>query len=147
MRARRPQRTVRIGTGRTRRLQPIGHTAYEHVGHTAYEHVGDDGTTTTTATTATAPAVTPTPATTTVLMPDGTVMSTTAPTSNGNGGPTTFWGAVRLGVIALAAYHGYRRNDSIGWAVAWAFLAGIAPPVVIGVAFAQGLGDRKGASS
>jgi hypothetical protein len=45
---------------------------------------------------------------------------------------------------ALGAYHGYKRNDSVGWAVGWAFLGGLAPFIAIPVAFAQGLGKPKG---
>ncbi len=44
---------------------------------------------------------------------------------------------------AIGAYHGYKRNDSVGWAVAWALLGGLAPIVVIPVAYAQGIGKRK----
>jgi hypothetical protein len=44
---------------------------------------------------------------------------------------------------AIGAYHGYKRNDSLGWAIGWAFLGGLFPVIVIPVAFAQGLGERK----
>lgn len=43
---------------------------------------------------------------------------------------------------AIGAYHGYKRNDSVGWAIAWAFLGGLAPVIVIPVAYAQGIGKR-----
>ena len=43
---------------------------------------------------------------------------------------------------AIGAYHGYKRNDSVGWAIVWAALGGIFPIVVIPVALAQGIGDR-----
>ena len=47
--------------------------------------------------------------------------------------------------MALCVFHGYRRNNSIGWALAWG-LAGIALPVVTPViAVAQGFGQRKSA--
>ena len=51
-----------------------------------------------------------------------------------------------LGVAAmgLAAYHGYRRSHSVGWAVGWALLAGLSPWITLGVAVAQGFGKRKG---
>jgi hypothetical protein len=45
---------------------------------------------------------------------------------------------------AVGAYHGYKRNESVGWALGWAFLGGIFPVVVIPMAFAQGMGKRKG---
>ena len=40
----------------------------------------------------------------------------------------------------LGAYHGYKRNDSVGWAIGWALLGGLFPFIVIPVAFAQGIG-------
>ena len=44
---------------------------------------------------------------------------------------------------ATAAYHGYKRNQSVGWAIGWALLGGLAPLITNGVALAQGFGDRK----
>lgn len=43
---------------------------------------------------------------------------------------------------ALGAYHGFRRNDSIGWAIGWAILGGMFPLVTIPVSVAQGFGKR-----
>ncbi len=43
-----------------------------------------------------------------------------------------------LAGTAIGAYHGYKRNDSVGWAIVWAFLGGLLPVVVIPVAIAQG---------
>lgn len=55
---------------------------------------------------------------------------------------TVMWlGGLAGGIIG--AYHGYKRNDSLGWALGWALLGGIAWPIVIPVAFAQGIGERK----
>ena len=45
---------------------------------------------------------------------------------------------------ALGAYHGYKRNDSIGWAIGWSLLGSIFPVIVIPIAYAQGIGKRKG---
>ena len=42
--------------------------------------------------------------------------------------------------MAAGAYHGYKRNDSVGWAVGWALLGGLFPIIAIPVAFAQGFG-------
>lgn len=43
---------------------------------------------------------------------------------------------------ALSLYHGYKRNDSLGWGLLWG-LAGSALPVVVPViALAQGFGKR-----
>jgi len=40
------------------------------------------------------------------------------------------------------AYHGYKRNDSVGWAIAWGALGGLSliTPVI---ALAQGYGKPK----
>ena len=43
----------------------------------------------------------------------------------------------------IGAYHGYKRNESVGWAIGWALLGGLFPVVVIPVAYAQGIGERK----
>lgn len=49
-----------------------------------------------------------------------------------------------LGTVGAAAgaYHGYKRNDSIGWAIAWALLGSMFPVVTIPLSFAQGFGKR-----
>jgi hypothetical protein len=49
-----------------------------------------------------------------------------------------------LGVIGMAtgAYHGYKRNDSVGWAIVWALLGGAVPIITIPVSIAQGYGKR-----
>ncbi len=41
------------------------------------------------------------------------------------------------------AYHGYKRNDSVGWGIAWFFLGGWFWPITIPIMFAQGFGERK----
>lgn len=46
------------------------------------------------------------------------------------------------GTIA-GAYHGYKRNNSIGWAIGWGLLGGAFPFFTIPVALAQGFGERK----
>lgn len=43
----------------------------------------------------------------------------------------------------LGAYHGYKRNESVGWAIGWAFFGTILPVIAIPVMFAQGMGRRK----
>jgi hypothetical protein len=42
-----------------------------------------------------------------------------------------------------AAYHGYKRTGSVGWAIGWALLGGMFPVVTIPVALAQGSGKKK----
>jgi hypothetical protein len=43
----------------------------------------------------------------------------------------------------LGAYHGYKRNKSIGWAVGWAILGTFFWVVTLPVSYAQGFGKRK----
>ena len=63
----------------------------------------------------------------------------------GDAGQDAPLGRVLMAGGALAgAYHGYKRNHSVGWAVAWAILGGIAPLITTGVALAQGFGKPKG---
>lgn len=44
--------------------------------------------------------------------------------------------------VAAGAYHGYKRNNSVGWAVGWALLGGMFPFITIPVSLAQGFGKR-----
>ena len=61
--------------------------------------------------------------------------------------PSPVWVTVgkvgSLSGVVLGAYHGYKRNNSVGWAIGWALLGGMFWPFVIPVAFAQGIGKRK----
>ena len=41
---------------------------------------------------------------------------------------------------AVSAYHGYRRNNSVGWGVAWFLLGSMFPVIVPVIAVAQGYG-------
>lgn len=51
-----------------------------------------------------------------------------------------------IGTLAGAAgiYHGYKRNDSIGWALWWGLMGAAFPIITIPIALAQGFGERKG---
>jgi hypothetical protein len=40
------------------------------------------------------------------------------------------------------AFHGYRRNESVGWAIGWALLGATFPIVTVAVAMAQGFGEE-----
>lgn len=54
--------------------------------------------------------------------------------------------AAYVGSVAgtgMGAYHGYKRNDSVGWAIGWAALGGLFWPITIPVMLAQGLGKPK----
>lgn len=57
--------------------------------------------------------------------------------------PTTFWGALTLASGAASAYHGYKRNKSIGWSVAWFVLGSIFPIITPTIALAQGFAKPK----
>lgn len=55
----------------------------------------------------------------------------------------TVWAGVSLASAALCTYHGYKRNQSIGWALVWGFLGTIFPIVTPAIAVAQGFGKRR----
>lgn len=62
-------------------------------------------------------------------------------------GPST--GEIVVGALGIAStagliYHGYRRNDSILWALVWGVLGGAVPIIGWPVALAQGFGEPKG---
>lgn len=44
--------------------------------------------------------------------------------------------------VAASAYHGYKRNRSVGWAVAWGLLGGLFPIITPAIAVGQGFGRR-----
>ena len=56
--------------------------------------------------------------------------------------PTMVWTGLSLASTGLCAYHGYKRNNSVGWAVVWGLLGGMFPVLAPAVAFAQGFGER-----
>lgn len=89
------------------------------MGHTAYHHVGEDG------------AMNP-------------LLSLNTGRPLGEDAVSTAARVISVAAIAAGAYHGYKRTGSAGWAVGWALLAGLAPIIVIPVAFAQGFAKRKG---
>lgn len=41
------------------------------------------------------------------------------------------------------AYHGYKRNNSVGWGIGWAVLGGLFWPIALPIMVAQGFGERK----
>lgn len=55
----------------------------------------------------------------------------------------TFWGVAAMVSSAACAYHGYKRNDSIGWALVWSFTGFWFVPFTPIIAVAQGFGQRK----
>lgn len=44
---------------------------------------------------------------------------------------------------AACAYHGYKRNKSVGWAIWWMFIGGLFPVIAPVVAYAQGFGKER----
>ena len=59
--------------------------------------------------------------------------------------PTTaaIWGIVSTASMAASAYHGYKRNDSVGWALWWGLMGALFPVITPTIGFAQGFGKRK----
>jgi hypothetical protein len=54
------------------------------------------------------------------------------------------WSALSLAGASFGAYHGYKRNNgSVGWAIGWFLLGGIAPVITIPVSIAQGFGKPR----
>jgi len=50
---------------------------------------------------------------------------------------------IGLAGAAAATYHGYKRNQSVGWAVGWGVLGGFFPIITNVIAVAQGFGKKK----
>lgn len=48
---------------------------------------------------------------------------------------------------AASLYHGYKRNDSIFWALGWGFVGVVAPFVALPLSLAQGFAKPKAASN
>jgi hypothetical protein len=55
----------------------------------------------------------------------------------------TIAGILSVASASASAYHGYKRNASIGWAVVWFGLGSIFPVVTPVIALAQGFGKPK----
>lgn len=53
------------------------------------------------------------------------------------------WWTASIASTAALAYHGYKRNDSFGWALVWGLFGPLVWPITVPVAFAQGFGKRK----
>lgn len=62
-------------------------------------------------------------------------VTTTPPTIG-----TYLFAIVDTASMAASAYHGYKRNNSIGWALWWGFCGTIAPIITPVIAMAQGFG-------
>lgn len=55
----------------------------------------------------------------------------------------TIWSLAALASTGASAYHGYKRNHSVGWAIWWGIMGGLFPVVTPAIALAQGFGRRK----
>lgn len=53
------------------------------------------------------------------------------------------WGIASTASMAASAFHGYRRNQSIGWALWWGLMGTVFPVVTPVIAAAQGFGRRR----
>lgn len=53
------------------------------------------------------------------------------------------WGVLATASAAASAYHGYKRNESIGWAIWWFFMGSLFPVITPVIAVAQGFGKRE----
>lgn len=56
----------------------------------------------------------------------------------------TMLGALGLAGSVAGVYHGYRRNQSVGWALVWGIMGAIVPFVTVPLSLAQGFGQRRG---
>jgi hypothetical protein len=57
-------------------------------------------------------------------------------------GVSPFWAYLAAVSSALSAYHGYKRNLSVPWAVGWGLAGALFPVITPAVALAQGFGRR-----
>jgi len=56
----------------------------------------------------------------------------------------TLWGLASAVSAGASAYHGYKRNDSVGWAIVWGLLGGMFPIITPAIALAEGFAKPKG---
>lgn len=61
------------------------------------------------------------------------------------GNKATIYGVLTIASSAASAFHGYRRNNSIGWGIGWGILGILFPVITPAIALAQGFGKRKAA--
>jgi len=53
------------------------------------------------------------------------------------------WSILGTASMAASAFHGYRRNKSVGWALWWGLMGSLFPVFTPAVALAQGFGKPK----
>lgn len=61
---------------------------------------------------------------------------------NGLGDMGPVVGVLATASMAASAYHGYKRNDSVGWALWWGLMGGLFPIITPVIAVAQGFGQK-----
>jgi hypothetical protein len=90
-------------------------------------------------------------------MPDGMYQTTAQPagsymsgmaglsddTSSGMSTAEIIFGIISTASAAVSGYHGYKRNDSLGWGIAWFVLGGLFPVLTPTIAFAEGYAKPK----
>lgn len=54
------------------------------------------------------------------------------------------WALLSTASFAASVYHGYKRNDSVGWAIWWGVMGGLFPVITPTIAVAQGYGKKAG---
>ncbi len=69
----------------------------------------------------------------------GTAPAVVATPSNPYG---PLWAVTATAGAAASVYHGYKRNNSIGWALWWGLMGSMFPVVTVPVAIAQGFGKK-----
>lgn len=52
------------------------------------------------------------------------------------------WGVLSTASAAASAYHGYKRNNSVGWAIWWGLMGGMFPVITPAIGLAQGWSKR-----
>lgn len=73
-----------------------------------------------------------------VVFPGPRVSSLGQPEEPSTSNWSTFWTVLGITGAALAAYHGYKRDNSVGWAAGWGLLGYLFPYITVPVALAQG---------
>jgi hypothetical protein len=53
------------------------------------------------------------------------------------------WSVLATASFAASVYHGYKRNDSVGWAIVWGIFGALFPIITPTIAIAQGFGKPK----
>ena len=74
------------------------------------------------------------------------LMLRTALLAESNQGWGHFWVLIKTASSAASAFHGYRRNGTLGWAAAWGIIGYVVPVITPAVAIAQGFAKPKGGS-